>query len=169
MVQTPRGWYEGFKERILPALKGRYSMVILSNSTAAVRDMNFSYFQMGDFFDRWYDTESYANAPKSAIIRSIMEDYAIESPKELMVIGDRASDMAAARAAGCAFMGCLYGYGSRQELEGADYLVDTPEEILELLFGMSTPKSDISGTFKKKIFKNIVDILLPIFVIFIIF
>ena len=48
---------------------------------------------------------------------------------DIIVIGDRSSDLAAAKAVNGAFVGCVYGYGSQGELDGADELVKNPFEI----------------------------------------
>ena len=54
-------------------------------------------------------------------------------PGPVTVVGDRAADLEAARAVSARFVGCLYGYGSPEELSGADALARTPEELPALL------------------------------------
>lgn len=46
----------------------------------------------------------------------------------IVCIGDRATDVSNARAAGAYAIGVTYGMGSREELSGADCLCDTPGE-----------------------------------------
>ena len=50
------------------------------------------------------------------------------------MIGDRRYDIEGGKACGLQTIGVLYGYGSREEFEaaGADHIVETPDEILEL-------------------------------------
>ena len=57
---------------------------------------------------------------KASMIRSAMRDH---DRRDAVMVGDRDSDLQGARAAGVPFLGCLYGYGSREELAGADLLV----------------------------------------------
>lgn len=45
------------------------------------------------------------------------------------MIGDREQDVEMARKNQAPAVGCLYGYGSREELAGATWLAKTPEEI----------------------------------------
>jgi len=45
------------------------------------------------------------------------------SPTELVMVGDRASDVEAAQAVGCHFVGCDYGHGYREEIAGAGPVV----------------------------------------------
>lgn len=50
-----------------------------------------------------------------------------------VMVGDRASDVAAARHAGAVCIGCAYGYGARSELAGADYVVEDVDQLYNLL------------------------------------
>jgi len=65
--------------------------------------------------------------------------YALESTgllgKDCVMVGDRKYDIEGGRALGCATLGVLYGYGSREELEeaGADALAATVKECEEKL------------------------------------
>jgi phosphoglycolate phosphatase-like HAD superfamily hydrolase len=53
--------------------------------------------------------------------------------RDAVMVGDRASDLQGARDAGIPFVGCLYGYGSREELSTADLLVpDVPQLAISL-------------------------------------
>jgi phosphoglycolate phosphatase len=45
------------------------------------------------------------------------------------MVGDRSHDIRAAHANGVRALGVLWGYGSREELAGADALVHTPDEV----------------------------------------
>ena len=52
---------------------------------------------------------------------------------DAVMIGDRATDIAAARTNGLRGVGVLWGHGSREELEGAgpERLLERPEELEE--------------------------------------
>ena len=52
------------------------------------------------------------------------------------MVGDRCYDIDGAHGAGTKSCGVLFGYGSREEfaLHGATHIVETPMEILELVF-----------------------------------
>ena len=49
------------------------------------------------------------------------------------VVGDRRDDLIGARANEIRFVGVTWGYGSREELEGADYIADSPPDLVSLL------------------------------------
>ena len=104
-------------------------MLVLSNCKISYRKAHWEEFQMERWFAHFYDCESYGFAPKTQIIKEILP----ELPSPCVVIGDRNKDMDCARAIGAPFVGCLYGYGSREELSGADALIDDIGELPEIL------------------------------------
>ena len=63
----------------------------------------------------------------------IAEQFGIK-PEECMYLGDSGTDMQTGKAAGMYTVGVLWGYREKEELQknGADYLVDSPEDILDL-------------------------------------
>ena len=54
-------------------------------------------------------------------------------PGPYLVIGDRRQDLECARSCKSPFIGCLYGYGEKGELDGADYFVKSVEEITGII------------------------------------
>lgn len=76
---------------------------------------------------------------KSAVIDHAIEEMGVSDRSKVLMIGDREHDILGAKACGIDSMGILYGYGSREELEaaGADYIVDTVEDIVTALDGMN--------------------------------
>jgi len=52
---------------------------------------------------------------------------------EAVVVGDRVYDVDAARACGLRMIGVTWGTGDREELHGADVIVDRPAELAALL------------------------------------
>ena len=121
-------WYPGAEEMLTNLKKRGYRLVILSNCKVAYRKAHWEEFGMERWFERFYDCESYGFRPKTEIVQDIIREYA----GPYLVIGDRKKDLECARSCGSPFVGCLYGYGEKGELNGADYLVDNIEEIPEL-------------------------------------
>ena len=77
---------------------------------------------------------------KDDVIRYVMAENAIgeEEKQSVIMVGDRKHDVEGAHKTGLSVVGVLYGYGSREELEtvGADYLCDTPQDVVDLLKSM---------------------------------
>ena len=114
-------WYPGAEE-MLTALKNRgYHLVILSNCKVAYRKAHWEEFRMERWFEQFYDCESYGFCPKTEIVQEVIRDY----PGPYLVIGDRRQDLECARSCKSPFIGCLYGYGEKGELDGADALIMT--------------------------------------------
>lgn len=55
------------------------------------------------------------------------------TPAETVMVGDSINDVQAGRAAGVFTVGCDYGYGPRHELDGADRVISSFPELLEVL------------------------------------
>ncbi len=53
-------------------------------------------------------------------------------PGEALMVGDRKSDIGAARKVGCKAVAVTYGYGKRGELEGADFVIHDLKELVEI-------------------------------------
>lgn len=64
-----------------------------------------------------------------SMVRQIRKHRAVWYPSSYLVIGDRRQDLECARSCKSPFIGCLYGYGEKGELDGADYFVKSVEEI----------------------------------------
>ncbi len=123
-------WFEGV-DTALDALKAEgYRMVILSNCEIHLRQIYWEHFQIGRWFDKFYDCESYGFLPKTQIILQILADY---PGYDAVMIGDRASDFDCAKAAGIPFVGCTYGFGTPEEVEGADAIAASPAELAETI------------------------------------
>jgi len=69
---------------------------------------------------------------KAALLAHIARTEDFEATSAVM-IGDRSHDVRAARRNGARAVGVLWGYGSREELAGADALVDAPADLPAVL------------------------------------
>jgi phosphoglycolate phosphatase-like HAD superfamily hydrolase len=77
-------------------------------------------------FDRVYYHGFDGLTSKEQMARRAIKEL---GPGAAVFVGDRRSDAEAAKECGIPFLGCLYGYGSREELKGAIVLVNSPEEL----------------------------------------
>lgn len=73
--------------------------------------------------------------PDSTIIREILAP--LPSCNKIFMIGDSNVDIQTAKNAGLISIGCAWGFRSKQELsgEGANYIIDTADEITEIILG----------------------------------
>ncbi len=129
IINNKAVWYKG-TDFVLDELKKMgYNMVVLSNCKTAYKEANWKQFSMAQWFSKFYDCETFGFEPKTEIIKTVRK----ENPGEFIVIGDRDSDFDCARACGAKFIGCLYGFGEDGELQGADEVIhsinDLPDKI----------------------------------------
>ncbi|MCC8027246.1 MAG: HAD family hydrolase [Clostridium sp.] len=143
-----RGWqenkeYPGIRE-MLRALKdsGRHLMVATSKPEEfALRILD--HFGLTEYFEfiGGADMEETRNR-KADVIGYVLEQCGLgageEAVSRAVMVGDREHDVLGARQWGIETVGVMYGYGGRQELEscGADYMVETVEELRRLLLSL---------------------------------
>ena len=64
---------------------------------------------------------------KADNIRKIVEDHGLKAP---VYVGDTVMDRDACDKAGCPFIYARYGFG---DVDGAEYVIDSPDELVEML------------------------------------
>ena len=128
--------YEGVSD-LLGALRKRGKKIILATSKPEqFARIILDHFNLTEYFDFIAGaTMDESRNKKSDVIRYALEAYGIcEKPRTLM-IGDRDQDMTGATVNGLDSLGVLYGYGDREELEGAGatYIAESVEDILKFV------------------------------------
>lgn len=75
-----------------------------------------------------------SRSSKSDVLAYALSQCKVEEKDQAVMAGDREHDIFGARENGLESIGVLFGFGSRAELEaaGADYIVNTPEEIRKI-------------------------------------
>lgn len=91
------------------------------------------YFQLADYFDDILGPTFEGKYNDKA--EGLAELLRRSGAGDCLMVGDRKYDIIAAKACGIPSAGVLWGYGSEQELTeyGADYLVHTASELLDLV------------------------------------
>lgn len=111
--------YDGVPE-VLDELKSRgFKLVILSNCRVAYLDAHREFFGLDRWFDGYYPAQQYDFISKEEIFELIRKSY----PGDYAMVGDREADMKVASMSDVYGIGCLYGFGSREELSSANALV----------------------------------------------
>lgn len=124
---------------VLQALRGRgYATILVSNCRRLYLEAVVGTFGLAPLFD-----EMHCNEDDPALGKSGLLARAAAGRRGVMV-GDRASDGEAARAAGLAWIGCDFGHvgeEGRIELSGADAVVTSLSEIPEIVASLHAPAS----------------------------
>jgi phosphoglycolate phosphatase-like HAD superfamily hydrolase len=107
-----------------------YKLAMVSNCSTKYFQTVIEVFELNKYLDRARCIGESKGATKSDIIRKFLVE--LES-NGAAVVGDRAYDIEAGKENNCITFGCLYGYGSKEELQGADYLISNISELKNLL------------------------------------
>ena len=123
--------YEGIPD-VLAALSAQGGELFVASSKPKVYvDRILDHFDLTRYFVRVYGSElDGTNTDKRDLLAVALADSGI-APIDATMIGDRAHDAIGAAHNAVDFVGALYGYGSREELEdeGAIRFVHAPSEL----------------------------------------
>ena len=127
--------YPGIPE-MLEALRSAGKTVALATSKPTVYAARIlEHFSLDRYFDLCIGSElDGRRVDKAEVVRDVIAALCADRSSAVMV-GDRLHDVIGAKKNGLAAVGVTYGYGSRAELSdaGADFTVDTVEELKKLL------------------------------------
>jgi phosphoglycolate phosphatase len=117
-------------------LKGeRWFLAVASNKYQAATEKIVAQLFPGIFDVVLGEREGVERKPHPQIVYDILSTLNIQhSTLNCLYIGDSLVDAETARAAGATLVLCTWGFGTREQMEGAkpDYLVDHPLEVLEV-------------------------------------
>lgn len=123
--------YPGIQE-LLEALKPVNHLVVATSKPTEFAEKILSYFQIEQYFELVVgSTLDGTRTKKREIIRFILEQYGEYNPEDFVMIGDRKQDILGARQNGIDSIGVTYGFGSPEELRGANpnHIVSTVSEL----------------------------------------
>ncbi len=128
--------YDGIKETIIE-LKNRGKKVLLATSKPEVFSLDI--LKQHDIY-KYFDFCSCATLDgtrkqKVDIINYAFEQTGITDRDKALMVGDRKHDIIGAKKAGIKVAAVLFGFGNREEFEeyGADYIIERPEDLLEIV------------------------------------
>lgn len=128
--------YEGIPE-LLQQLQARKVTVALATSKPYEFSVQIlKHFELYPYFSYFgAATMDGRISKKTDVIAHLLDEIGIADRDSILMIGDRAQDIAGAKANGLHSAGVLWGYGSKEELSqaGADYLIAEPSGILEMV------------------------------------
>ena len=115
----------------LRALRDRgFDLVVASNGRTRYVETVLRTYDLGGLFLPRVTADMVGD--KTNVLRAYLQQLGV-APSATVMIGDRASDVDAAQAVGCRFIGCDYGHGHRDEIAAAGPLVtrfaDLPRAI----------------------------------------
>lgn len=110
-----------------------YKMAVLSNKREGFSKKVLSGLGILEYFDILWGSDSVrAKKPSPVPILDLMEKFGA-AKEETAIIGDSNFDVEAGRAAGIKVIGVTYGFRARSYLEGADFIIDGFDELLNII------------------------------------
>lgn len=126
--------YDGIMELLLDLNRYGYKLAIVSNKfDSAVKELAITYF--GDLIPVAIgESEGVKRKPAPDSVFQALKELGSD-PAKALYIGDSETDVQTAKNAGLPIVGVTWGFRTRELLrsEGADFLIDTPKELLTLL------------------------------------
>ena len=121
--------FPGVPETLEHLRRADFLLAVTSNGRRAYVEAVLAATDMARYFvDRITVDGSGAVTEKSDVLRAYLARHRL-TPSQLVMVGDRASDVEAATAVGCRFIGCDYCHGHRDEIAGAGPMVSRFDEL----------------------------------------
>lgn len=122
--------YDGVPE-VLEALQSKgVRLFVASNGLEDYVKGVVQYLGIGERFEAVYSAGEFETESKVDLVRMLLERYELRSA---WMVGDRSSDVEAGKGNGLPVIGCRYAeFGSAEELRGADRMIASFEELIEL-------------------------------------
>jgi phosphoglycolate phosphatase len=130
--------YDGVSEMLETARSRTTSLFVATAKPAVFAERIARHFGLDRYFTRIYGAELGGRFDdKADLLAHALAAEGLRGPAAVM-IGDRGSDVAAARANGARAIGVLWGYGSRAELAGAgaETLCPAPAQLAHCLLSL---------------------------------
>lgn len=126
--------YEGIEE-MLESLSKEYKLYVATSKPEREARRVIEHFGLDKYFtfvggsDGDFNTK---RATKTAVIEYVLETNKIMDRGFAIMVGDKSYDIVGAGNAGLKSIGVLYGYGSLEEFEGANYIVKNVEDLRDM-------------------------------------
>jgi phosphoglycolate phosphatase len=138
------GWrenvvYDGIADALPRLARLAARMFVCTSKPHAFAQRIVDSFGLAPHFAGVYGAElGSALDDKSLLVAHLAQSEGVDLAAAIM-IGDREHDMRAARVNGARAIGVLWGYGTREELAGADAFAAAPAELVAAVSGLRRP------------------------------
>lgn len=118
--------YPGVRETLLALRESGHPLFVVSNGTEDYIKGACADTGLAPLLQGIYSAGQYKTATKVELLARVIADNRLGAG---LMVGDRGMDMEAGRENGFTTVGCAYGYADREELRGADYLIEDIREL----------------------------------------
>ena len=132
------GWrenvvYDGIPDALATLAAGARPMYLCTSKPEVYARRIVTLFGLGDHLSGVYGADLGGRLDDKVTLLAHLADREGLDASTAVMIGDRSHDVRAARMNGARAIGVLWGYGSAEELAGADAIVRTPAELVAAL------------------------------------
>ena len=124
--------YPGVNDALAALRRQGHRLSVATSKPTVFARRIIDHFDLAEFFVAVEGCElDGTRGDKASLIAYVLQHQAV-TPSDALMIGDREHDIVGARANGVRGVGVLWGYGSRQELDGAGAFtcVETPWDLI---------------------------------------
>ncbi|MGX6445116.1 HAD hydrolase-like protein [Neobacillus sp. K501] len=122
--------YPNVKEIFTYLKENNYSIYIASNGLSDYLNAIVSYYHLNQWVTETFSIQQIETLNKSDLVHSIIKKYNITNGA---VVGDRLSDINAAKENGLVSIGCNFDFAREEELSQADMVIDDLMELQTFL------------------------------------
>ncbi len=139
------GWrenivYDGIDETLEVLAKGTGRMYLCTSKPEVYARRIVTLFGLSLHLDGIYGADLAGRFDDKVTLLAHVAATEGFDPEHAIMIGDRAQDIRAARLNGARSVGVLWGYGVREELAGADAIVDRPADLPAAIVGIAAKR-----------------------------
>lgn len=139
-IKNGRGaLYPGVKETMGQLTNQGFSVYIASNGLKRYLQTIVEYYRLNSWVTETFSIEQIDSLDKSSLVQEIIRKHNIQ---EGAVVGDRLSDIRAAKENGLTAVGCRFDFAQEEELAQADHVIEDLRDlkhVLPLLEGTTYP------------------------------
>ena len=127
--------YPGIMETLHELAARDIKMAVISNKNEDLSVLILQALGVHGLFASICGGDTYPeNKPSPLPLLKVIEKLGM-TPHECVMVGDSINDIEAGIRAGITSIACTWGYGSAEELAGADVFVQTPQELQTVIVG----------------------------------
>ena len=127
--------YDGIPELLHALRQNGFELIVVTAKPTVYADRIISHFGLDSYFAAVFGPQLDGRFDdKTELVEHVLAERNL-NPKQVVMIGDRATDIAAGKANGTGTLGVTYGFGDLEELTAArpDQICDSPAHIRETL------------------------------------
>lgn len=129
-IKAGKGELYPHVEEIFGFLKEKgCSIFIASNGLSDYLQAIVTYYKLDQWVTETFSIEQIDSLDKSVLVQTILSTYQLN---KAVVVGDRLSDLNAAKANGLAAVGCRFDFSQEEELAQADFVINSLNDLKTL-------------------------------------